>query len=549
MFDITIASQKAYCERHGITHFVVDEMWRRGDEHPCMMKQRTYEILLSKQFDRACYADADIWMSSTAPNIFDEVPRGKLGQYEEGCHWRPNVLGDLFVDFADYADNYNQHMQDIGCEVVDMKGWDGKYYNAGLFVCELETCPHIPAVGGVMHLPHRKRLARGGDFYDQHYTNLMRVKHKIPMHQLSARWDMFRGMLDAMPYGIEDCYFIHYCGDDAQKNKITADMKHLSSLETVNRCNTEGALNVNFVIQDSERWILYRFMRRIIDYAPADVVVTQGNHVATGANAVNVFVPYRKYVEDTGRAKNVVLFTHPGDEERWAAAMKCDAAIVMNEQYGQMLIDEGMDAGKIHRIHFGVDDIFHDCRLRIFNPGKVVATDEYQGRKGWSDWKMLMECDWLVCKRSEGLLTQEQMKDEYLRADVVVSTATLEGGPMACLEALAMGKDYIGRIGVGLHDEYAGWIERYHDYDALLELLKKRYRLKKLRNDKVIANQWAQCASDVWRAIGEVAGKQMVCREPKAEVIEDVVEMPHAATTVPVRRFLSLRADRLQERP
>ena len=205
----------------------------------------------------------------------------------------------------------------------------------------------------------------------------------------------------------------------------------------------------------------------------------------------------------------------------------------MNEQYRQMLIDAGMDAGKVHRIHYGIDEVYRDCRLRIFHPGRMVATDEYMGRKGWSDWQRLMQCEWLVCKRSEGLLSQEQMLDEYLKADVIVSTATMEGGPMACIEALALGKPYIGRKGVGLHNEYQ-WITRYDTCEALLLALTDMYRIKQRRCEQVAGNTWTLCAAAVWKVIGDTIGRELICGEHK-QAVETVEEMQTAKQ--PRRRY------------
>ena len=500
MFDITLASQKAYCERHGITHIIVDELWRRGDEHPCMMKQRTYELLLSKQFDRACYADADIWISPNAPNIFDEVPRGKLGQYEEGCHWRPNVLGDLFIDFADYADNYNEHMQELNLEQVGMSEWDQTYYNAGLFVCELDTCPHIPPVGDIMHLPHRKRLARGGDFYDQHYVNLMRIKHKMPMHNLSAKWDMFRGMLDAMPYKIEDCYFIHYCGDESQKRKILTDIGGIAVVK-------KQPYQVHFVgatRTGDRKWILERMQDFIIAAAPDGIRCDISAAPTDAPGHVNVFNPYR-YYRKSKHAKDIVFFTHPEDMPQWKAAHDCDCAVVMCEKYGLELIADGMEPAQVRLIHAGVGDIYKNSRLRALNVGRMETNAGYAQRKGMDTWKRLQVLPWIDCINTGGEMTQSQVYEEYLKADVVVSTALVEGGPMACYEALSMGKPYYGRAGVGVHDEI-GAVIKYQDDDDLEHELYSAYTEKLNRAMAVKDRSWSKFAADWWQVIGDVAG-------------------------------------------
>jgi glycosyltransferase involved in cell wall biosynthesis len=511
MFDITLASQKAYCERHGITHIIVDELWRRGDEHPCMMKQRTYELLLSKQFDRACYADADIWISQNAPNIFDEVPRGKLGQYEEGCHWRPNVLGDLFIDFADYADNYNEHMQALDLEQVDMSEWDQTYYNAGLFVCELDTCPHIPPVGDIMHLPHRKRLARGGDFYDQHYVNLMRIKHKMPMHSLSAKWDMFRGMLDAMPYKIEDCYFIHYCGDDAQKKKILTDIEALKV--------TKKRIHI---VSNNNGWILDKMSDALEQYAPDGIKPTRSNHPIDDHGVVNFFNNYRLYNRKSKRAKDVVFFTHPEIPNQWKEGLKnCDHAIVMCNKYHRELIDMGLPRDRVTMIHPGVDDCYMRRKLRVFIPSRILANAGYKERKGYKLWQRLSTLDWLECITSDGMMTPEQVLLEYERANVIVSTATMEGGPMSVVEAIALNKPILARAGVGMVDDYEAVIA-YKDDDDLIRMLQRLWDARQLGLQDVYGwDVWAAKHYDVFRRVAE-------CETVEAIQPIEAIEPPEA---------------------
>jgi len=240
----------------------------------------------------------------------------------------------------------------------------------------------------------------------------------------------------------------------------------------------------------------------IAKYNNTDYVIDKpSQHPIDKPGYVNFYNPYRHWQGKSRFARDVAFFTHPGEIDQWNAAMQCDAAIVMCDQYRQALIDAGMYWKRIHRVHLGIDERYRDCRLRIFHPGRMVISGEYQARKGWDDWKRLMELDWLDCIRSEGMLTDEQMRDEYMKADVIVSTATMEGGPMGCIEALAMGKTYIGRAGVGVHDEYAKHIARYHNHDELVVKLWQAYKEKEAKQCAVRANVWPLCASQIWEVI------------------------------------------------
>jgi glycosyltransferase involved in cell wall biosynthesis len=142
------------------------------------------------------------------------------------------------------------------------------------------------------------------------------------------------------------------------------------------------------------------------------------------------------------------------------------------------------------------------------------------GRKGIDAWRVLQNKEWLDCVCSEGHMTPEQVKDEYLKADAIVSTALVEGGPMACYEALSMGKPYYGRRHVGVHNETNGVI--IYDTDTqLCDMLNAQYLIKKQRADAVEQISWAQWAADWWSVIDSPIRKRIV--ETNIVQIEDAV--------------------------
>lgn len=209
MFDITLPSIEAYAKKYGHDYVLIDDAWRKNNGHPCKYKANVWYLLQMERYDRILYVDSDIFIQDSAPNIFDYVPEGTLGVYEEGWHWNGSPDRFLHNDFIDYVKHYNTLMQSNNDYPV-AKEWDGKYYNAGMFVCDKWTCPHIPPAHGIMHIQDRITISEGGDFYDQHYFNLMRIKYDIPVTSLDIKWDFFRTMKN-QSLRIEDAYFIHYC--------------------------------------------------------------------------------------------------------------------------------------------------------------------------------------------------------------------------------------------------------------------------------------------------------------------------------------------------
>jgi hypothetical protein len=498
LFDITIPSQQEYCRQYGIAHIIVDETWRRGNEHPCAMKARTYDLLVAGLFDRACYIDADIWCNPNAPNIFDEVPPGMLGQYEEGYHWRSNVLGDLFIDFPDYCEHYNEKMRELGLPEVDYRAWDRKYYNAGLFVCDKDTCPHLPPVGGIMHLPHRRILARGGDFYDQHYCNLMRIKHGFPMHELHRKWDAFRTMLEGKGKP-QDQYFVHYAGQEIHKRQILSD--NLPKKRTVPMPSAKPKpYRVRFIPSQKTEWIIERMWKHIIERKPEHASAIMGDR-EDAPDVVNVSL-YRHFTRPGVHSKEVIFCTHPEVLPHfWQTPKHAAHTVVMCEQYREQLIKEELPPERVTLIYPGIDDRFRPRTLRVFNPTRL---DYAMNRKGAEVWGQLERQDWLKCVCSRGRMTLEQVAQEYERADVVVSTANMEGGPMSIIEAVAMGKPAVGMKGVGFVDKFA--THTYSDTAGLLHILKDMHTAKMERQRAVEALSWEAWAKAWWQVIDSVAG-------------------------------------------
>ncbi len=218
MFDITIPKMEAYCRNHNLQFFCIDDTWR-NEEHPCFLKQHVYWLLKSGRIKRACYTDSDMLWNPDAPDIFKEVPEGKLGMYPENAHYTDYKGSDYQKDFYDYVDQYNQLVRPI-----DISHWDEMYCNAGLFVCDLQTCPHVPPVKGIMFIPSRSKHNMKG-FYDQHYVNLMRIEKRTPMHYLSSKWNYFRMKEPMIKKDPKKAYVLHYCSERA-KSLLNGSERH-----------------------------------------------------------------------------------------------------------------------------------------------------------------------------------------------------------------------------------------------------------------------------------------------------------------------------------
>jgi hypothetical protein len=494
MFDITIPHMRAYCEKHNIDFIVVDDNYRR-DEHPCYMKQ--FINTLWWRYDRVCYVDSDVLIMPHAPNIFDCTPADKCCAFREleysGVQAQIQRRDQMSRDYITlYAEAYNERMIEAGYEPVELPENLGEYYyNAGIFVCTRETCPHVAPVAGVMQLPT-------SNHYDQNYFNMMIIKHKIPMHDLGYNWNRRRGArVEESPNPL-DSYFVHYLGL-GQKEKLKKDVIRMG--KKMYQVHFVGATRTG-----DRKWILERMQDFIIAATPEGVPKPTIEAAPIDAPGhVNVFNPYR-YYKKSQYAKDIVFFTHPEDLPQWEAAHGCDCAVVMCEKYRDELIADGMEPAQIRLIHAGVGDIYKNARLRVLNVGRMEANHGYMTRKGIDTWKRLQALSWMDCINTGGDMTQSQVYEEYLKADVVVSTALVEGGPMSCYEALSMGKPYYGRVGVGVHDEIEQVI-KYHDDDELEHELYSAYTEKLNRAMAVKDKSWNRFVSEWWKVIGDIAGE------------------------------------------
>ena len=86
-------------------------------------------------------------------------------------------------------------------------------------------------------------------------------------------------------------------------------------------------------------------------------------------------------------------------------------------------------------------------------------------RKGLALWNALCKQQCFDCVLSGGDMSTEELIEQYRQADVIVSTASVEGGPMSIVEAIAMRKPVVVGAGVGWANEFAGYTGVYL-YDA-----------------------------------------------------------------------------------
>lgn len=517
--DITIPKMQDAADRWEARLIVLRDMPRKY-QHPKFrifeMGDPNSEIFWDMPPEtRVLILDADILPHITEQNPFEVLTGGTHMLDEAAKH-------SGHCNAFDWQ--WQTHKADMAARAahcwldsVEINHW----YNPGVTMTTMEDARKIfkmppwdvDADINLWEVQNGKRIVK-----NMPWINYLIESNGINVSDLPHEWHAFANGREP----IDTAHFIHCSGNEFDKDRLRRKAEVVWDVCRRLNKQIDAPHVLHFVVDKrhkgvggQSKWILWRLQEELAKHNDTDYVIDEPTlQPVDRPGYVNFYNPYRHYYKRSRFARDVVFFTHPGDMERWNDAMQCDAAIVMCRQYRRALIDAGMHWKRIHRIHLGIDEQYRDCSLRIFHPGRMIMSGEYQARKGWDYWQQLMALDWLHCIRSEGLLTDEQMHDEYLKADVVVSAATMEGGPMGCIEALAMGKQYVGRAGVGVHDEYAPYIKRYADYDELIKILEYEYKVKHCRQTATTNNAWPLCAKQIW------------------DIITGTVQMPSSTTKV-----------------
>ncbi|MEX0676465.1 MAG: glycosyltransferase family 9 protein [Pirellulales bacterium] len=181
MAALTHPTIQAYADKIGADFIVWSDV--TGYTIPEYKKMEIGQLL--DVYDRALYIDTDVIIRDEAPDVFAAVPEDRLGMLEEG-------------EFFDRRDSMRRLMHLAG---RDFAAWDGKYYNAGVFVCS--RC-------------HRDLFVRPpveyDNFGDQSWFNTMICDRRPNMFPLPHRFNRLAS-LDAV-YGEDrlDAWFLHYAG-------------------------------------------------------------------------------------------------------------------------------------------------------------------------------------------------------------------------------------------------------------------------------------------------------------------------------------------------
>lgn len=216
---------------------------------------------------------------------------------------------------------------------------------------------------------------------------------------------------------------------------------------------------INAVMGSVHGWILDKWFSYIATTGQAEypsIRFQRSMQPIDASDTINFYNPWLMYQRKSEHAADVVFCTHPGKMQEYIkAAQEADATIVMCEKYRNMLAEHGVSAVLVHPpISHKV--MLERMTLRVFNPCLMIGRER---RKGKALWDRIAAIPGVNAVCTNGRLSDAQVIEEYLRCDVVLSTAPphsdSEAGPMAVVEGVALGKTCVMPACVGIVDEFA----------------------------------------------------------------------------------------------
>ena len=500
--EITLPYIEAYSRRCGATLYLLRGM-PPAYQHP---KYRVFEVgnresvtLADIPDDaRVLILDLDVVIRPDAPDIFKAHPQGNYMLDETPLYphgrfdWhKRGIRAQLFL---------------AGIRSEDDVFADGRWYNPGVSLLDMRDARKIFAMPPWDVTDAEHTFGQPPIVKNMPWINWRIRAEGVDMRPLGQRWNCFTSRTQDVP----DAHFVH-CACGPRVDKVA-----LAKQETEAYKARRRRYHVHFVEGGiaGRGWILERMGDEIRGRKPDNVSVSVGNVSLDEPGVINHYNCYLMYRVKSAHAVDCGQFTHPGYPMRWEkAGAFCDHAVAKCRTYYDLLIrDSGRDSKNTSLIYPGCDIDFHAPKFRVFQPSKMTSAQSYRQRKGVELWERLKEIDGLDCVCSGGKMSPEQVIAQYWRADAIVSTATMEGGPMSVPEALAMGRTVYARRGVGLVDDYASTgvkgLVLYDSDGHLIEMLTDKAQERQTEYAKVGAwSTWDRYAADYWALFGRLADK------------------------------------------
>lgn len=189
-FRKTRRSLNKYCDKYNIDFKVVTGQYDTDKK----IRLRKFEIVkYFDKYDRILFLDDTIIINPISPNLFDIVPRDKVGVFLE----REPYFNK--IDILKRALNYYEVEANI-----DKTNYI--WFNSGVILaskCHLD----------LFKVPNNKNIIKIGNYLDQSIFNINRYKYNIPIYDIGISFNYLGTRIsEGIPYKITDVdniYFYH----------------------------------------------------------------------------------------------------------------------------------------------------------------------------------------------------------------------------------------------------------------------------------------------------------------------------------------------------
>ena len=253
------------------------------------------------------------------------------------------------------------------------------------------------------------------------------------------------------------------------------------------------------VIYPKDGWILERMAHAIgsnldnVRLLPANT--EKISELINEPRVINYYINYY-FFREKSKNPDLVWFTHI-EESRpelvkhfsWALS-NCDYGIFNSKKYHAA---SGLSKNRSCVIHPGVEQNIFSNRLVL---GVIGRPYNKTNRKNPGLLQKINDLDFVDLRFTGGDLPQEHLPIFYRMIDYVLTTSSIEGGPMSLLEGLAAGKKSIFPKNVGLWEEFKDHVITYDldNFEGLVRLLRKLHRKKLALTNLVRHCTWEQFA-------------------------------------------------------
>lgn len=181
--ELTHSSIKNYAKKINADFLCIDKQ-KISQTTPHWEKFQIYNLL--DKYDRILYIDTDVIIREDCPDLFKEVPKDKLGMFNE----------------APFTDRSKELLIDICKQYgIILNNWNGKYYNSGIMVISKKH-------KNLFKKPEKEIFS----FYEQSYINMRIAEEETEIHELHYKFNRMTCIDKFTGEERHNSYIIHYAG-------------------------------------------------------------------------------------------------------------------------------------------------------------------------------------------------------------------------------------------------------------------------------------------------------------------------------------------------